>query len=308
MNKHPFKLDANESAFFENELKYVKSKAYDTKQKPLKGLTLIPISTEAGVGVRDITFQRYTGIGFAKVISDYAKDLPRADVYGEEVTVKVRSIGASYGYTIDEIRASQVSGKRLDQRKAAAARRAIEQKLNALALRGDANSKIQGLLNYPGISDYTVPADGTSSSKNWSKKTADQIVRDISGLTTLVMSSTNGVEAPTDLILPLDQYNLIATTRVGSNSDKTILAYVLETHPSLKRIDWLVELKGAGSSGTDRMMCFVKDEDHMTFELPLPFEQFDAQQEGLEFSVPCMAKTAGVIVYYPLSIAYGDGI
>jgi hypothetical protein len=38
------------------------------------------------------------------------------------------------------------------------------------------------------------------------------------------------------------------------------------------------------------------------------FEQFDPIQKGMEYEIPCHAETAGVIVYYPLSIAYGDGL
>jgi hypothetical protein len=113
---------------------------------------------------------------------------------------------------------------------------------------------------------------------------------------------------PDTLLLPLEQYNLIANTRMGDGSDKTILKYILETSPVLKTIDWLTELDGAGASGTDRMMVYSRDDQHLTLEIPQPFEQFEPQQEGMSFEIPCHAETAGVIVYYPLAVAYGDGI
>ena len=58
---NPMRLDSNESAFFNRELLYVKTKAYDAKLAELKGLSLIPISTEAGAGVNEIAFQQYRG-------------------------------------------------------------------------------------------------------------------------------------------------------------------------------------------------------------------------------------------------------
>jgi hypothetical protein len=171
------RLDANESVFFKRELEYVKSRTYDARYKQLKGLALIPISTEANAGATEITFRRYKGVGFAKIISDYAKDFPRVDVYGEEETCKVKGIGASYGYSIKEIRSSQMTRKRLDQRRAETARRAIDEKTNTIALLGDSAHNLQGFINYPGITEYTVPADGGASSnaKPWSGKTPEKL-------------------------------------------------------------------------------------------------------------------------------------
>lgn len=305
---NPFKLDAGESAFFKRELEFVKAKSYDTQYKQLKGLTLLPISTEAGEGATEITWRKYTGVGFAKIIADYAKDFPKVDVYGEETTSKVKSIGASYGYSIEEIRRSQMTGKRLDQRKADMARRAVDEKINTIALSGDTNSGLNGLINFPGITEYTVLADGTGASKLWSIKTPDQIVRDVTGMVSAVMVPTAGKEMPDTLLVDLTRYNLMANTRMGTNSDITIMQYILKNSPAIKTIEWLTELATAGAGGTSRMMVYAKDPMKITLEIPRPFEQFEAQQEGMEYQIPCHAKCGGVLVYYPLSVAYGDGI
>lgn len=308
MGTNPMNLDANESAFFKRELEYVKARTYDARYKQLKGLTLIPISTEANAGATEITFRRYKGVGFAKVISDYANDFPRVDVYGEEETCKVKGIGDSYGYNIKEIRSSQMTGKRLDQRRAETARRANDEKVNSIALKGDSKHNLQGFINYPGITEYTVPADGTGNSKNWDTKTPDQIVRDVAGLISAVTESTYGREVVDTLLLPLRKFNLVSTTRMGDGSDSTILEFILKTNPGLKTVDWLTELTGAGANGTDRMMVYPRDEEHVTLEIPQPFEQFEPQQKGMAFEIPCHSETAGVIIYYPMSVAYGDGI
>lgn len=302
------RLDAGESAFFKRELEYIKQKTYDAKYKVLKGLEIIPISAEANNGVTEITYRKFYGIGFAKIISDYATDFPRVDTYGEEATVKAKGIGSSYGYSIEEIRQSQFSGKRLDQRRADFARRATDEKINAISLTGDSASGLNGLINYPGITGATIPADGTGAAKTWASKTPDQIIRDVVNLVNAVVVTTNGRELPDTLLLPLTQYNDISTRRVSSVSDTTVMEYILKTSPYIKKIDWLVELSGAGALGVDRAMVICRDENHLTLEIPQPFEQFDPQMRGMTYEIPCHAKTAGVIVYYPLSIAYGDGI
>lgn len=305
---NPMRLDSNESVFFNRELAYVKAKSYDAKYAELKGLSLIPISTEAGAGVNEIIFHQYRGVGFAKVIADYAKDFPRVDIYGEEKAVKVKGIGDSYGYSIKEIRASQRTGKNLDQRRAITARRAHDEMMNRMALKSNTADGTFGLLDFPGITEVTLQADGTSSSKTWASKTADQIVRDINDLVSAVMEPTSAREVPDTLLLPIAQYNDIATRRIGEAGEKTLMRYILDNSPYIKRIDWLSELKNFGAGGTNRALVGRFDEEHLTLEIPQPFEQFEAQQEGMEFTIPCHSECAGTIIYYPLAFAYADGI
>lgn len=300
--------DANESVFFLRELEYIKAKSYDTKYKQLKATMLLPVSTEADPAAATITYQKYTKVGIAKIIADYADDAPRVDVYGEESSVKVKRIGDSYGYDRDEIRRSQTAGKSLDQRKANAAKRASDEKINSIAWNGDSDYNMIGFIDYPGITEYTVPNDGTGTTKTWSTKTPDQIIRDMSDLVTSVVDATNGVEMPDTLIMPISQYQLIANTRVTDGNDKTILTYFLENNPFIDTIDWLTELKTAGAGGTARMMCYPRDPDHVTLEIPMPYSQLPPVQKGYGFEILTETKCAGVIVYYPLSVAYGDGI
>lgn len=300
------RLDANESAFFQRELEYIKSKTYDTKYKNLKAKMLIPVSTEASNGATEITWRKYTGVGFAKVIADYANDFPRVDIYGEENTVKIKGVGASYGYSIKEIRSSMMTGKSLDQRRSNMARRAVEEKIDDIGWEGDPDYNIQGFIDYPGITEYTVPDPGSGT--EWVNKTPDEIIADMSGIITAVVDTTNGVEAPDTMIMPIAQYILITDTRMTGDSNRTILKFFMENNPFIKMIDWVVELKAAGAGGTDRFMVYPKDENNLTFEIPQPFEQFAPQQKGMEFEIMTQEETAGVIVYYPLSVAFGDGI
>ena len=93
---------------------------------------LIPLAGET------IIYKTYDTVGMAKVIANYADDLPRADVAGTEHTVRVKSIGASYGYNVQELKASAGLGTNLPTRKGEAARRSIEVKLNQIAMTGDA--------------------------------------------------------------------------------------------------------------------------------------------------------------------------
>jgi hypothetical protein len=153
--------DAGETMFFARELEHVKSKSYDVQFPNLTATRMIPVSTEAGPGATSITYRQYENVGFAEIISNYATDLPRTDVTGKEFTSPIRSIGESYGYSINDIRAAKMVGKPLEQRKANAARQANDQKVNQIAYFGDTANGLNGLFAHPNITVYTLPQDGT---------------------------------------------------------------------------------------------------------------------------------------------------
>lgn len=313
---HSTRLDANESAFFLRNLETIKAKTYDIIYPELKALEWIPVSAEAGPGAETITYQSFDMLGMAKVIANYSDDLPRADIKGQEFHVSVRSLGASYGYNVQEIRAANFAGRNLEQRKANAARFSIEQKLNKIGWTGDTDSGLQGLVNNPNVTRIASPNNGSGSSTLWSSKTAANILADLNTIADTIFTSTNGVEQPNTMLMPLSQYTLIATTRVDSVTPLTIMQFFLMNSPFIKHIEPIWEMQGAGigiqspsiAAGGDCVIAYDYNPDKLTFEVPIAFEQFAAQEEGLEFLIPCHARTAGVIVYYPLSIAIMEGV
>jgi hypothetical protein len=301
------RLDRAESVFFTRETEYIKTRTYDAKSPELKGLRLVPQATDLPTGIEQITYRRYFEAGRAKVIADYAKDFPRVDVFAEEYTSKVVDIGDSFGYSIKEIRASMRSGKRLDQRRALNARRTIERELNHITLRTDANWGTYGLLDYPGITEATLPADGNGGSKAWSTKNVDQILRDLSMMLDAVNVPTNGIEEADTVLLPLPTRNLLVNTRLGDNTI-SLMKYIQDNFPQIKRIEWLNELRGIGVGGTNRIMVGKFDSEHLENQIVGDFEQLETEHEGGEYKIPCIATTGGIIIYYPMAFAYSDGV
>lgn len=307
MDKNPLILDADESAFFERELTYVQARVFEIEHKTLKALRILTVNNDAPTGSEVIEYRYFDGVGVAKIVADYATDFPRVDTYGTAKTAKVRSVGDSYGYSIKEIRRAQMTGTRLEQRRASYARKAIDELLDSIAWKGDEDYGIQGLINYPGITEYVVP-NGAGGSKTWASKTAREKIKDVSNLLSSIVELTNGKAFCDTLILPIAQYNLIAYEPLGEEGTKTTLQFIRENFPNLTLIDWVSELKGAGVNGTDRMMAFNRSPDKMDYQMPQLFEQFPPQQKGLEFVVLCHAETAGTIVYFPQEVVFADGI
>jgi hypothetical protein len=103
-------LDASENAFFSRQLELTKTRTYDRKYPNLQARNFVPLDPELDNAVETIRLRSYTNVGIAKLIASYADDLPRADVKTDEQLFSVKSIGTSYGYNLQEIRAAQRAG------------------------------------------------------------------------------------------------------------------------------------------------------------------------------------------------------
>lgn len=305
------------SVFFARELDYVKTKSYDVEYPEFTALNLFPITSEADPGAETVTYYTYDKTGAAKVIQNYSTDLPRADVNGKPSYAQVKSLGDSYGYSAQEMRASRLAGKSLDTRKGESARFQIDNLNNIIAWRGDEESGLMGVLSEgQSIPLYAVSAGVESGKTKWTEKTADEILADVNGMAKQVASITKNVERPDTLCLPAEVFMDISTRRIPDTST-TVLAFIKEHSPYIKYIVSAAELDAdsvetnpyaAEVDGQGVAFLFKNDERKLAIENPMPFYQYPLQVKGLETIIPCEARTAGVIVYYPFSALIAVGV
>lgn len=299
-------LDSAETMFFQRELEQVKAKSYDVLKAPLKAFELIPVDSTTAPGARTVTYEQYDSTGIAKIISNYADDLPTADVKGKEFHSTIKSIGNSYVYSKDDIRAAQFAGKPLNQRKANAAVEAHRQLMNKLAFFGDAEYGIQGLLTNSNIPSAPVVA-GAATTLTWVTKTPDEILKDLNSAVSDMLDLTKGVEVPNTIAMPIAQYNHIATTARSANSDTTILQFFKGNNPGIE-VMWATELKGAFAGGTDGFIVYNRNPDKLWMEIPMMVQMSPAQERGLAYTISVESKFGGVVVPYPLSVSFRRGI
>lgn len=303
------------SVFFARELDHVKSKSYDVQYPELTALNLFPITHEADAGAETVTYYTYDKSGMAKIIDNYSTDLPRADVTGQPNTAQVRSVGTSYGYSVQEMRASRMAGKSLDSRKGEAARFQNDNTVNKIAWAGDAAHGILGVLSAgQNIPLYTVP-EGAKGSTAWVDKTPDEILADVNGMAAQVSRTTKHVERPDTLCIPADAYMDISTRRLGETGE-TVLSWILSKSPYIKNIVPASELNHdsketnpyAAANDAGVAFLFKNDENKLGLEIPMPYMQHQLQVKNLETVIPCESRCAGMIVYYPMSCLIAVGV
>ena len=306
-----FRADASNSIFFARELLRVRSQAFETKYLEFEAQKHIPRNTEVTPADESYTYQVYDQVGRAGTRHAYTRPGPRADVTAVEATPKlIRPMTSSYGYDFQEVRASMQTGKRLPQRTANAARRAIAQEVDEiLSIGGSVNGvSMEGLATLSGTLTYTVPL-GAAGSKYWTLKTPDEVLADLNGMTNQIVTNSSGREKPDTMLLPLAAYHHISQTPMRDGSTETIMEFFRRTSPYIKTIDQWTRLDSHATAWTGgRAIVYKKDPEKLDYLLPVEFEQFAPQMVGFETSVNCHGRIGGVVLYYPKSVNYADEI
>ena len=299
------------SAFFARELDFVKAKSYDKLYPEFNALANFPITHEVPEGAETMTYYSYEKVGMAEIINSYATDLPRADVKGEPTTAMIRSVGASYGYSVQDMRASRLAGKSLDVRRAEAARYSIDRKVNAIAWAGDKKRKLMGMLS----DDNNIPlftlATNSGGKTSWLDKEANEILDDLNGMFQFQADLTQDVERADTLALPPSVFIRISTKQVP-NTGYTVKKFLMENAPYLKKIISCAELEGRNAYtnpyGQNVALLFTNSAEKFSLEIPMAFYQYPLQNRNLEVIVPCEERVAGIVLYYPLSALIAVGI
>jgi hypothetical protein len=302
------RLDASQTVLFERDLEAVLTTTYDVPYPTLKFASgeLVPINPEGYTGFADtITYYIYDKSGQFNAISDYSKGLPRCDVAGRRVTNPSIPHGASFGYTIIEIQRAQMAGMPLEIRKAEAVRRAYMERLERLALFGDAEYGLPGILTNPNIPRIlsTTPISAAS--------TADQIIDLISRVVSAPIAGTLQIANPNRLLLPIVQYQHMRDRLVSTAGSKSILQFIVETqklgNPSFEIMPYW-GMAGGGTSGADCMLLYELNPMKISLRIPVPITFQPPQVSGLEYVVPAYAMLGGAICYYPAEMRIVEGI
>lgn len=300
-------LDDNESIFFSRELELVKASTYDVKYPNLKQRDVIPVSFEGNPADEFVVYYQFDGVGMAKIVRDYANDFPGVELLGKKFSSEIQSVGASYQYSVQEIRAAAKANRPLATAKANLAKRAVAQKERDLAFFGSSAFNVPGWLNNANIPDVTLPNGSWAANIG----TPDKIIADLNALANSPISTSKNSEMPNTLLLPVPYYTMISSTPRSATSDTTILDFFMRSNPFITSVDWLSELTPANSGGNlSRSLAIVYDRNPEKFwlEIPQEFETFDPQLQGLAYKCFVHERIGGTIIPYPLSQAKTDDL
>lgn len=301
------RLDANETAFVEREITQVRAKIFEIVYAELKALGLIPLATDISPDVQQYVYFVLDTVGEARVIANGADDLPRVDISKSERGGIVRTVGASYGFELFEMRLAARLGTALGLQKAKACRRAIATAIDHILTFGTTNGQsglvMEGLLNNTDVTNLGIAA-GTL----WvlGTTTAATMIAEISAPVTTIITATNETYIPDTIQLPTASYEVMANTPYSTQSDKTALRWFLDNNPHIKNVVSWYRGNGAGAAAKNRGLVYKRDPDCLEGVAPLQYEEQPPERRGLEMVIPAVGRVGGVKFYHPESARYID--
>ena len=172
-----------------------------------------------------------------------------------------------------------------------------------------------GLCNNPSVTRISAAAASGGGGTTWAVKTADEILADINtAISTLWKENDCSSDAlPDHILIPVEQFGALVTRKVSSDSERSILTYVLENNIASQQGRNLVIspckwCSRAGSSNSDRMVVYSNREDRVCFNLTQPLRRMEMEKANLSIKIPYIAQFSEVRFLYPSTVRYMDGI
>ena len=302
-----FRADAATGIIFAQQLQAMSNRIREKEFPQWKGKNLLPMQNEAPFGAEEFAYVVADRVGMLEHITNYADDLPNIEVTGEKMVVNIRAFGGAIIYSVFEIAKATVAGMNIVDRKGMAIRNAAEQKLDQIIWVGDSETGLTGLYNAPNVTTRTAP-NGAGGTSTWATKTAAEIYADMVYPVTRQATDTLGAERPDTVVMTSASYERARTTFFTDNTGENALERFQKSYPeiTIETVEWL------GPTGTGQtnsaMIHYRNDSEKLGVEVPKPFTMMPPEARNLATVVDGYLATAGVVVYFPLSVTVTNGI
>ena len=324
MNQH-IVLDTQALAFVQGQAYKINSQVYEARYPDWDFGRLVFVDTSGPAWSPGVMTYLSDISGKANWQSGAAKDIPLADVSQDMQLSTFHLAAIGYQFNIEEVNtALNVVGGTLPNRRARAARLAYTKFMWDLTITGSAEKGKNGLINQAGVTPVAATNDGTGSARHWIAndgtvtKTATQILRDINQAITGTNTATNTLEYADTILLPVEAYNLIASTPFNALGADTILTWLLRTNVytlatgrqlTIRAVPFLRTASTQTVTGGGRLVAYKNDENYVKLNLPMPHQFLPVYQDGpLNFQVPGIFRTGGIELMTAATFYYLDGI
>lgn len=302
-------LDAQAAlGFVLSQTTYIERAVNEIVYADIQYQELIPVDTSAPEWIKSVTYYSSDKFGKAEWINGNADDIPRAGTERTKFETSVFTAAIGYGYGLEEISQASMLGIPLQADDAAAARRAYEEMVDGVALRGDAKKGFQGLINYSGVTAVTAPTG------NWPSATAMQIVADVNAVLMPTYAGTQYTSIANTLLLPFEKLQILAQT-VLPNTTEILLSFIKRQNVYTQTTGRELTIRGvnglmtAGAGSTARAVAYVKDPSVLKMHIPMPHRFLPVYQSGpIRWDVPGIFRLGGLDIRKPQSVRYLDGI
>lgn len=300
-------------AFLTPQLHRIETEVYMTRYPSFDISRFFSVDTSGDMWDVGTVVYSMDKVGQAEFMSGGGFDMPYASSQMSQATRNFHLAAIGYEWNTQELQRAAKLGRSLSSDKAQAAVQSADRFVYGIAMtgktpRGENEKGWTGFTNNASAPSAQVAADGTGSSRLWSAKTPDLILRDINAALTAVETGTGETHIANTLALPTTAYNYIATTRVGQG-DGTILNFLQANNVAGEGLTIIKsrELETAGTGSTTRMVAYDNNPQVMKFMLPGAHQFLPPfQKSSLTYEVGGVMNVGGLDVRLPKAMVYRD--
>lgn len=311
---------ASGQAFLASELE----KRDNLVRTPLTSFTYtrdLPIRVGGGwaefVSAMQVGYGVTGGSGEGLVHAGGSEGIPMVQADFGKGLFKTHMIAAGTRVMWIDMQRGNMTGRNMDSLLRDGLRMTYDKHMDENAYVGFKRYDTYGLVNNPDVVVTDAASSGTGSATAFKSKTPDQILNDIN---TAILEAWGAVEydldaVPNHIIMPYEQYNYLATTRVSELAEKTILTFLMENNVAKQNgsdlfIGATRWCKGAGEDGADRMVVYCNKERYIAMDelAPLTRAMTSPNTEKFCYDTAYAGNVSEVEVFYDQSIVYVDGI
>lgn len=221
-------------------------------------------------------------------------------------------------WSIFELESAALVGRPIDQQKLDGLQLKYQMDVDEQSYYGDTGFGDTGLVNLTGVTPVALQPGGGGQT-TWVSKTPDEILNDVNVALTTVWASSAWAVPPGRMLLPPAQFGYIATAKISSAGNVSILRYVMENNLvtsagkklEIYPVKWCI---GAGSGGTigttgtvDRMVIYTKEKKFVRLPLTL-LSRTPVQYDGIYHKATYYGRLGVVENVYPETVGYFDGL
>lgn len=293
--------------FVVNQAAYIEPQVYNMVYPAIQYQRLVPVDTSAPEFAQSVIYYSADKYGKADWINGNADDIPMVGSERSKYASQIHTAAVGYGFGWEEVRYAQMVGVNLAAEDAITARRAYEELVDGVALRGDAAKGLKGLVNQTGLTT-------TAAAAIWTGATDAQILSDLNNALMRSITGTNYTSRASTVLMSPERYLLLAS-RVFGTTQITLLdwlrqnnVYTAQTGQPLQ-IEAVMGLSTAGASANQRMVVYRNDPSVLKMHIPMPFRFLPAYQDGpMHWVVPGVFRLGGLDIRLTSEIQYVDGI
>lgn len=266
---------------------------------------LLTMSTAINEGALEYSYTEMEHGGRAEIVAPNATDLPSSDIEGRNNLRRIVTIATHIKYSTQDLRTARLNGMfDIAQEKGASAREAFDRRLNILMRSGQETAGLRGITNAPGI------VVQNAATGNWQTATGAQIVADFTAAANSIMNNTDAVEVPDTALFDVASWTRISTlVHLPAASDRTVLSFLREAFPMIRRWDWEPGLSTADAAGTGpSSLIYANNPMKARATMPMMLTPLPPERKGLSFSIAFESRYGGIIVPRPRSILRLDGV